>query len=175
MSIIPECFFLSSLGTGGEQREVEVPKQEAKLLIEDFDPSKEYNFKISAVSGSQQSKPLQAKHEGKTQKPWLVPSLYPSGSLQPPLLQLSDQGWRWFSPRAHRRAVSPRRTTRSPRVRYGGEAEGSSDVCPVSLKGGVMRMMMVVGKLLLIRAGDRQWTISLQRCVRLCLKMEEWR
>lgn len=40
-------------------------KQEAKLLIEDFDPSKEYNFKIIAVSGKQQSKPLQAKHEGK--------------------------------------------------------------------------------------------------------------
>lgn len=66
MSVTPECLFFSCLGTGGEQREVEVPKQEAKLLIEDFDPSKEYNFKISAVSGSQQSKPLQAKHEGKT-------------------------------------------------------------------------------------------------------------
>lgn len=60
-----ECLFLSYPGTGGEQTEVEVSKQEAKLLIEDFDPSKEYNFKIIAVSGSQQSKPLQAKHEGK--------------------------------------------------------------------------------------------------------------
>ncbi|XP_059205757.1 collagen alpha-1(XIV) chain-like [Centropristis striata] len=48
---------------GGEQQEVQVSKQEAKLLIEDFDPSKEYNFKIFAVSGAQQSKPLQAKHE----------------------------------------------------------------------------------------------------------------
>lgn len=60
-----ECLFFSYLGTGGEQTEVEVSKQEAKLLIEDFDPSKEYNFKIIAVSGNQQSKPLQAKHEGK--------------------------------------------------------------------------------------------------------------
>ncbi|XP_076610393.1 collagen alpha-1(XIV) chain isoform X2 [Chaetodon auriga] len=49
---------------GGEQKEVQVSKQEAKLLIEDFDPSKEYNFKIIAVRGRQQSKPLQAKHEG---------------------------------------------------------------------------------------------------------------
>lgn len=64
-----ECLFLSYPGTGGEQTEVEVSKQEAKLLIEDFDPSKEYNFKIIAVSGSQQSKPLQAKHEGKRR--WL--------------------------------------------------------------------------------------------------------
>nr|XP_033493056.1 collagen alpha-1(XIV) chain-like isoform X3 [Epinephelus lanceolatus] len=48
---------------GGGQKEVQVSKQDAKLLIEDFDPSKEYNFKIIAVSGGQQSKPLQAKHE----------------------------------------------------------------------------------------------------------------
>ncbi|KAG8004826.1 Collagen alpha-1(XIV) chain, partial [Nibea albiflora] len=48
---------------GGEQTEVQVSKQETKLLIKDFDPSKEYNFKIIAVSGKQQSKPLQAKHE----------------------------------------------------------------------------------------------------------------
>ncbi|XP_069566385.1 collagen alpha-1(XIV) chain-like isoform X1 [Brachyistius frenatus] len=48
---------------GGEQKVVPVSKQEAKLLIEDFDPSKEYNFKISAVSGGRESKPLQAKHE----------------------------------------------------------------------------------------------------------------
>lgn len=40
-------------------------KQEAKLLIQDFDPSKEYDFQIIAVRGSEQSKPLHAKHEGK--------------------------------------------------------------------------------------------------------------
>lgn len=50
---------------GGQQKQVQVSKQEAKLLIEDFDPSKEYNFKIIAVSGGRESKPLQAKHEGK--------------------------------------------------------------------------------------------------------------
>lgn len=60
-----ECLFFSLPETGGEQKEVQVSKQEAKLLIEDFNPSKEYNFKIIAVSGGQQSKPLQAKHEGK--------------------------------------------------------------------------------------------------------------
>lgn len=41
-------------------------KEEAKLLIEDFDPTKEYNFKIFAVGGGRESKPLQAKHEGKS-------------------------------------------------------------------------------------------------------------
>ncbi|XP_028454162.1 collagen alpha-1(XIV) chain-like isoform X2 [Perca flavescens] len=51
---------------GGEQKEIQVSKQEAKLLIQDFDPSKEYNFKIIAVSGGQQSKPLQAKHEAQS-------------------------------------------------------------------------------------------------------------
>uniref|UniRef100_A0A8C4IQV2 Collagen alpha-1(XIV) chain n=1 Tax=Dicentrarchus labrax TaxID=13489 RepID=A0A8C4IQV2_DICLA len=48
---------------GKQQKEVQVSKKGAKLLIEDFDPSKEYNFKIIALSGKQQSKPLQAKHE----------------------------------------------------------------------------------------------------------------
>ncbi|XP_041665058.1 collagen alpha-1(XIV) chain-like isoform X1 [Cheilinus undulatus] len=48
---------------GGEQKEVELSKQEAKLVINNFDSSKEYNFKIFAVSGGRQSKPLQAKHE----------------------------------------------------------------------------------------------------------------
>ncbi|KAF1382088.1 hypothetical protein PFLUV_G00160810 [Perca fluviatilis] len=51
---------------GGEQKEIQVSKQEAKLVIQDFDPSKEYNFKIIAVSGGQQSKPLQAKHEAQS-------------------------------------------------------------------------------------------------------------
>ncbi|XP_053302365.1 collagen alpha-1(XIV) chain [Pleuronectes platessa] len=48
---------------GGQKEEVQVSKQEAKLLIEDFDPSKEYDFQIVAVSGGRESKPLQAKHE----------------------------------------------------------------------------------------------------------------
>ncbi|KAM8841502.1 collagen alpha-1(XIV) chain isoform 2-T2 [Spinachia spinachia] len=48
---------------GAEQKEIEVSKQDAMLLIDDFDPSKEYNFKVVALNGGQQSKPLQAKHE----------------------------------------------------------------------------------------------------------------
>ncbi|XP_062266177.1 collagen alpha-1(XIV) chain isoform X1 [Platichthys flesus] len=48
---------------GGQKEEVQVSKQEAKLLIENFDPSKEYDFQIVAVSGGRESKPLQAKHE----------------------------------------------------------------------------------------------------------------
>ncbi|KAM6974892.1 LOW QUALITY PROTEIN: collagen alpha-1(XIV) chain [Tautogolabrus adspersus] len=48
---------------GGEQKEVQLSKQDAKLLINDFDSSKEYNFQIFALSGGKQSKPLQAKHD----------------------------------------------------------------------------------------------------------------
>lgn len=51
---------------GGEQREVKVPKEEAKLLIQDFDPTKEYTFWVTAVNGDQESKVLEAKHEGET-------------------------------------------------------------------------------------------------------------
>ncbi|XP_034748704.1 collagen alpha-1(XIV) chain-like [Etheostoma cragini] len=51
---------------GAEKKEFQVSKQEAKLLIQDFDPSKEYNFKIMAVGGGQQSKPLHAKHEAQS-------------------------------------------------------------------------------------------------------------
>uniref|UniRef100_A0A3Q3GMQ3 Collagen, type XIV, alpha 1b n=1 Tax=Labrus bergylta TaxID=56723 RepID=A0A3Q3GMQ3_9LABR len=48
---------------GGEQKEVQLLKQDAKLVINDFDSSKEYNFQIFALSGGKQSKPLHAKHE----------------------------------------------------------------------------------------------------------------
>ncbi|KAK5854599.1 hypothetical protein PBY51_004779 [Eleginops maclovinus] len=60
---------------GGEQKDIEVLKQEAKLVIEHYDPSKEYNFKIIAVSGGQQSKPLQAKHEAQQSGVAMVKSL----------------------------------------------------------------------------------------------------
>lgn len=47
--------------------EVQVSKQEAKLIIQDFNPSKDYDFQIFAVRGSEQSRPLHARHEGKRQ------------------------------------------------------------------------------------------------------------
>lgn len=67
-SSLSDFFFFSLLpgGAGGEQTEAKVSKQEAKLLIKDFDPSKEYNFRITAINGGQESKALQAKHEGET-------------------------------------------------------------------------------------------------------------
>uniref|UniRef100_A0A3Q1EMQ6 Fibronectin type-III domain-containing protein n=1 Tax=Acanthochromis polyacanthus TaxID=80966 RepID=A0A3Q1EMQ6_9TELE len=54
---------LYSTSPGEVQRVAEVSKQDAKLIIEDFDLSKEYNFKIIAIRGGKESKPLQAKHE----------------------------------------------------------------------------------------------------------------
>ncbi|KAF7653979.1 hypothetical protein LDENG_00076160 [Lucifuga dentata] len=53
----------STRPAGGAPTEVQVSKHDTKLLIENFDPSKEYNFKIIAVNGAQESKPLQAKLE----------------------------------------------------------------------------------------------------------------
>lgn len=41
-----------------------MPKEEAKLLIQDFDPTKEYTFWVTAVNGDQESRALEAKHEG---------------------------------------------------------------------------------------------------------------
>ena len=55
--------------TGEQQTEVQVSKQDAKLLIDDFDDSKEYNFNIFAISRGRESKPLQAKFEGKRRSP----------------------------------------------------------------------------------------------------------
>lgn len=52
------------LPPGGEQREVRVSKQEAKLLVQDLDPSRDYHFQIFALRGSEHSKPLQARHRG---------------------------------------------------------------------------------------------------------------
>ncbi|KAM9737140.1 collagen alpha-1(XIV) chain isoform 2-T2 [Menidia menidia] len=48
---------------GGEQKVVQLSKQKTKLIIEDFDASKEYSFKITALKGAQESKPLKGKHE----------------------------------------------------------------------------------------------------------------
>lgn len=53
-------------------------KQEARLLIQDFDPSKDYDFQIIAVRGREQSKPLLAKHQGER---WLEEELLLSQQL----------------------------------------------------------------------------------------------
>ncbi|XP_074542763.1 collagen alpha-1(XIV) chain isoform X2 [Halichoeres trimaculatus] len=67
---------------GGQQKEVQLSKQEAKLVVSDFDPSKEYDFKITAVSGGKESKPLQAKHEAQRSGVEIVqPQTAPGGSV----------------------------------------------------------------------------------------------
>ncbi|XP_016896657.1 collagen alpha-1(XIV) chain isoform X2 [Cynoglossus semilaevis] len=48
---------------GDRWTEVQLPKTETTLVIQQFDPSKEYEFKIIAVSGGRESRPLVAKHE----------------------------------------------------------------------------------------------------------------
>ncbi|XP_055081432.1 collagen alpha-1(XIV) chain-like isoform X2 [Periophthalmus magnuspinnatus] len=52
--------------TGGAETEVIVPKQDPKVVIENFESSKEYNFNIYAVRGGDESKPLQAKLEAQS-------------------------------------------------------------------------------------------------------------
>lgn len=65
---------------GGEQTEVQVSKQEAKLLIQDFDPSKDYDFQIMAVRGREQSKPLLAKHQAQPSAAERIESQRPQDS-----------------------------------------------------------------------------------------------
>uniref|UniRef100_A0A3B1JSK0 Collagen type XIV alpha 1 chain n=1 Tax=Astyanax mexicanus TaxID=7994 RepID=A0A3B1JSK0_ASTMX len=50
----------------GKQKEVQVTKEEAKAVIADFDHSKEYSFRVIALSGAQESKPLLGSYKGKT-------------------------------------------------------------------------------------------------------------
>lgn len=64
MCYIKKMHIFFILSSGGKQKVVPISKQETKLLIEDFDPSKDYNFKIFAVKAGKESKPLQGKHEG---------------------------------------------------------------------------------------------------------------
>uniref|UniRef100_A0AAV2K1X8 Collagen alpha-1(XIV) chain n=1 Tax=Knipowitschia caucasica TaxID=637954 RepID=A0AAV2K1X8_KNICA len=52
--------------SGGPDTEVEVPKLDPKVVIENFEASKEYNFNIFAVKGDEESKPLQAKLEAQS-------------------------------------------------------------------------------------------------------------
>lgn len=50
--------------SGGQQREIIVSKSDTKVLIKDYNPSKDYTVSVIAVSGSEQSRPLQARHKG---------------------------------------------------------------------------------------------------------------
>ncbi|XP_053700196.1 collagen alpha-1(XIV) chain isoform X1 [Synchiropus splendidus] len=53
--------FLYNSLPGGQQKEVVVSKTDSKVLITDYDPSRDYVISITAVSGSEQSKPLQGR------------------------------------------------------------------------------------------------------------------
>lgn len=54
---------VSSL-SGGQQREIIVSKSDTKVFITDYNPSKDYIVNVIAVSGSEQSRPLQGRHKG---------------------------------------------------------------------------------------------------------------
>ncbi|XP_019724357.1 collagen alpha-1(XIV) chain-like isoform X1 [Hippocampus comes] len=48
---------------GGEETEVSVAKEDAELLIDTFDASRDYAFKVFALRGALRSKPLLARHQ----------------------------------------------------------------------------------------------------------------
>ena len=45
-------------------RVIQVPKNEGKAVIENFDRAQEYNFKVVALSGNKESKPLVGQYKG---------------------------------------------------------------------------------------------------------------
>ncbi|XP_069394076.1 collagen alpha-1(XIV) chain isoform X2 [Paralichthys olivaceus] len=53
--------FLYSSIPGGQQREIIASKSNSKVLITDYSPSKDYSVSVIAVSGSEQSRPLQGR------------------------------------------------------------------------------------------------------------------
>lgn len=56
----PPCSWVA----GEREREMQVSKESTKAVINDFDNSKEYNFKVFTISGSQNSKPLLGTYKG---------------------------------------------------------------------------------------------------------------
>lgn len=60
----PFAFFSPFFLSGGQQREIIVSKSDTKVLITDYNPSKDYTVSVIAVSGSEQSRPLQGRHKG---------------------------------------------------------------------------------------------------------------
>lgn len=57
--------FLYNSMPGGQQREIIISKSDSKVLITDFDPARDYSVSVTAVSGSQQSRPLQGRHKAR--------------------------------------------------------------------------------------------------------------
>nr|XP_046254827.1 collagen alpha-1(XIV) chain-like isoform X2 [Scatophagus argus]XP_046254828.1 collagen alpha-1(XIV) chain-like isoform X2 [Scatophagus argus]XP_046254829.1 collagen alpha-1(XIV) chain-like isoform X2 [Scatophagus argus] len=55
--------FLYNSIPGGQQREIIISKSDMKVLITDYNPSKDYTVSVIAVSGTQQSRPLQGRHK----------------------------------------------------------------------------------------------------------------
>ncbi|XP_063041609.1 collagen alpha-1(XIV) chain-like [Engraulis encrasicolus] len=49
--------------SGGEEKEIRVSKAEGKTVIEGFNPSQEYNFKVVALRGGKESKPLTGQYK----------------------------------------------------------------------------------------------------------------
>lgn len=66
------AFFSSFLCPGGQQREIIVSKSETKVLITDFNPSKDYIVSVIAVSGTVQSRPLHGRYKGIHFFPFLI-------------------------------------------------------------------------------------------------------
>ncbi|KAF3691727.1 Collagen alpha-1(XIV) chain Undulin Precursor [Channa argus] len=48
---------------GGQQKEIIVSKSDTKVLITDYNPSKDYTVSVIAVTGSEQSRPLQGRYK----------------------------------------------------------------------------------------------------------------
>lgn len=53
------------LTVDGERKELRIGKGQTKAIINDFNPIKEYTFKVIAVSGSQQSRALEGSFAGR--------------------------------------------------------------------------------------------------------------
>lgn len=50
--------------SGGQQKEIIVSKSDPKVVIKDYSPRKDYTVSVIAVSGSEQSRPLNGRYKG---------------------------------------------------------------------------------------------------------------
>ncbi|MED6252563.1 hypothetical protein ATANTOWER_013612, partial [Ataeniobius toweri] len=58
--------FLYNSLPGGQQKEIIVSKSDTKVLITDYNPSKDYIISVIAVRGREHSRPLQGRFKAKT-------------------------------------------------------------------------------------------------------------